>query len=79
MTDTPSELKRLRELKAAVDVGIANSDAGRFTEVASSEALSPHLAALRTSEKLDTVSVLLTAPRGEPLDLARDQSDDGDI
>lgn len=80
--DVTDEIKKListQQLKAAVDVGIADSDVDRFTEVSSSEALSAHLAALRTAEKLDSVSVLLTAPCGEPLDLPRDRQDEGDI
>ncbi len=79
MTDMPSELKHLRELKAAVDIGIADSVPDRFTEVASSEALSVHLAAVSATEEPALIQVLLNAPRCEPLYLARDQSDAGDI
>lgn len=64
-----------QRIEAAVEVGIAD----RCTSFESKEALPAHLAALRTTEKLDTVSVLLTAPRDELLDLPRDRPNEGDI
>jgi hypothetical protein len=79
MTETWSEHKLLSELKAAIEVDIADSDGGRFTESASSEALSAHLDALRATEKPRLLQVLLNAPRGEPLDLSRDRQDEGAI
>lgn len=60
-------ISNLERLRAAVQKGIDDSDAGRFAEVVSSEALSAHLAELRAAEESDRLQVPLPAPRGEPL------------
>jgi hypothetical protein len=66
----------LERLRAAVQKGIDDSEAGRFTTFNSADALSAHLSALRATAKPDLAQVLLNAPRGEPLDLRRDPPDD---
>lgn len=82
VVDAAHEIKQLlasQHLKLAVEVDIAASQAGKFAGFTSKEALSAHLAAVRATERLDTVSVLLNAPRGESLDLPRGHPDDGGI
>lgn len=72
VVDVTPEIKELlatQQLKAAVAVGMADSEAGSFTNFESKEALTAHLAALRATEKPDLLQVLLNAPRGEPLDM----------
>jgi hypothetical protein len=78
VVDVTPEIEALlatAQLKAAIEVGVADSEAGSFADFTSKEALSAHLAALRATEKPDRLQVLLTAPRGEPLDLPRDRPD----
>lgn len=65
MTGTPSELKLLSELKAVIEIGIADSHAGSFTEFNSKRTLSAHPAALRASE--GPVPNMTTGPERTPL------------
>lgn len=54
VVDVTDEIKKLiatAQLRAAVDAGIADSRAGRFTEFNSKEALSAHLEKLRATAK----------------------------
>jgi hypothetical protein len=81
VVDVTPEIKELlatQQLKAAVAVGMADSEAGSFTNFESKKALSAHLAALRAAEKPDLLHVLLNAPRGEPLDLPRSRQKEGE-
>lgn len=58
-------ISNLERLRAAVQKGIDDSDAGRFTEFNSKETLSAHLAALRASE--GPVPSMTTGPERTPL------------
>jgi hypothetical protein len=76
MTGTPSELKLLSELKAVIEIGIADSHAGSFTEFNSKETLSAHLSALRATEGPEHFPGLTTGPERTPLKpWTREQAD----
>jgi hypothetical protein len=67
--------QRLEEVRRAVGARLAGSAAGKYTEFESADALKSHLATLRATEQPGLLEVLLTAPRGEPLELPRDGPD----